>query len=85
MKKDLLILVCLLLFGCDYQKNLVDNEVLPPEAFFAINDWSAQRAYPYDYVDVYLIQSDFYFAYHDGVFLMQNSHSADKLIIIHQQ
>ena len=50
MKKSLPILVCLL-FGCNYQKDVENNEILPPEAFFAINDWSAQRAYPHDYVD----------------------------------
>ena len=50
MKKILLILVCLL-SGCNYQKDLENNEILPPEAFFAINNWSAQRAYPYGYVN----------------------------------
>ena len=51
MKKILPILVCLLLFGCDYRKDLENSEILPPEAFFAINNWSAQRAYPYGYVN----------------------------------
>jgi len=51
MKKFLPILVCLLLFGCDYRKDLENNEDLPSEAFFAINNWSAQRAYPYGYVN----------------------------------
>jgi len=51
MKKNLPILVCLLLFGCDYRKDLENSEILPPEAFFAINNWSAQRAYPYGYVN----------------------------------
>ena len=50
MKKLLPILLCLL-FGCNYQKDLENNELLPPEAFFAINNWSAQRAYPYGYVN----------------------------------
>ena len=50
MKKFLPILVCLL-FGCNYQKDLENNEILLPEAFFAINNWSAQRAYPYGYVN----------------------------------
>ena len=50
MKKLLPVLLCLL-FGCNYQKDLEDNELLPPEAFFAINNWSAQRAYPYGYVN----------------------------------
>jgi photosystem II stability/assembly factor-like uncharacterized protein len=50
MKKFLPILVYLL-FGCNYQKDLENNEILLPEAFFAINNWSAQRAYPYGYVN----------------------------------
>ena len=50
MKKLLPILLCFL-FGCNYQIGLENNELLPPEAFFAINNWSAQRAYPYGYVN----------------------------------
>ena len=47
----LLLLISLLFFGCDYRKDLENNEDLPSEAFFAINNWSAQRAYPYGYVN----------------------------------
>ena len=52
MKNKLFLLSLILtILGCDYDKCLHDKGLLPPESFFAINDWSAQRAYPYDYVD----------------------------------
>ena len=60
MKNILLILlISLLFFGCDYKKDLENKKILqsekktilPSEAFFAINNWSAQRAYPYGYVN----------------------------------
>ena len=46
-----LIFLILIIVGCDYEKSLTEHELLPPESFFALNDWTAQRAYPYDYVN----------------------------------
>jgi len=51
MKNLIIILFLSLLFGCNNYKNSNSKEILPSEAFFAINNWSAQRAYPYDYVN----------------------------------
>ena len=39
-----LIFLILIILGCDYKKGLIERESLPPESFFALNDWTAQRA-----------------------------------------
>ena len=44
--KNIIILLFAFLLSCNYADD-INNEVLPPESFFAINDWAAQRAYPY--------------------------------------
>lgn len=49
--QSILLIFLLSSIGCNLHRKGDNQEVLPPESFFAINDWAAQRAYPYDYVN----------------------------------
>ena len=51
MEKYILILFLLLFFFCKDNSHLESDEIMPPEAFFALNDWSHQRSYPDGYVN----------------------------------
>ena len=49
--QSILLIFLLSSIGCNLHSKGDANEVLPPESFHGINEWSAQRAYPYGYIN----------------------------------